>query len=171
MLTTIDPVNAVDSSAAGTAAGFRLETLAAPGYTGTVLRIACPAIQDLAAIGVEALGAALAELIEDTERRFGTGTTTIVLDVVDATIVPLYVDLAIGHLRERRVQAGVIVVCDHSTTHDTDSTLPAALCASVSAANRRGVVWHPLRQRPVPATLGVATGAVERTQTPMAMQR
>ena len=159
----IDEVNGMDSMSAGITAGFGLETLDAPGYDGAVFRIACPQMQDLAAIGVEALGAALSELIEDAEHRVGTDTTTIVLDVVDATIVPLYVDIAMGHLRERRVRTGVIVVCDHSTTHDMDSTLPAALCASVSAANRHGAVWHPLRQRPVPATLGVATEAPDRT--------
>ena len=91
--------------------------------------------------------------------------------VIDATIVPLYVDLAVGHLRERRVRTGVIVVCDHSTTHDEDTTLPAALCASVSAANRRGAVWHPLRQRPVPARLGIDTEAPERTPASMPAHR
>ena len=167
----IEQVTAVDSSSAGSAAGFRLETLDAPGYTGAVLRIACPAIQDLAAIGVDALGAALGEMIEDAQRVVGTDTTTIVLDVVDATIVPLYVDIAVGHLRERRVRTGVIVVCDHSTTHDKDSTLPAALCASVSAANRHGAVWHPLRQRLVPATLGIDTEAPERAHASMSTHR
>jgi hypothetical protein len=150
-------VDTVDSGSPDTGAGFNLETLAAPGYDGAVLRIACPASRDLAAIGVDALGAALGGLIEDAERRVGADTTTIVLDVVDADIVPLYVDIAVGRLRERHVRTGVIVVCDHCTTHDQDSTLPAALCASVSAANRRGVLWHPLRHRPVAATLGMAT--------------
>lgn len=167
----IEQVTAVDPDSAGTAAGFRLETFDAPGYAGAVLRIACPAIQDLAAIGVEALGAALGEMIADAQRAIGNDTTTIMLDVVDATIVPLYVDIAVDHLRERRVRTGVIVVCDRSTTHDVDSTLPAALCASVSATNRRGAVWHPLRQRAVPATLGMTTEAPDRMQASASTQR
>ena len=167
----IDEVNGMDSMSAGVTAEFGLETLDAPGYDGAVFRIACPRMQDLAAIGVEALGAALSELIEDAGHRVGTDTTTIVLDVVDATIVPLYVDIAMGHLRERRVRTGVIVVCDHSTTHDKDSTLPAALCASVSAANWHGAVWHPLRQRLVPATLGIDTEALERAHASMSTHR
>lgn len=153
----IEKIEAVDSGSRGTAAGFSLEPLEAPGYDGAVFRIACPATRDLAAIGVDALGAALGQLIEDAERRVGADTTTIVLEVVNARIVPLYVDIAVDRLRERRVRTGVIVICDHCTTHDQDSTLPAALCASVSAVNRHGILWHPLRQRPVAATLGMAS--------------
>ena len=139
------------------ATGFKVEALDAPGYSGAVFRIACPRMQDLAAVGIEALGAALSAVVEDADHRVGTETATIVLEVVDATIVPLYVDLAIGHLRDRRVRAGVIVVCDGATTHDKDSTLPEALCASVSAANRHGALWHPLRARAIPAKLGIGT--------------
>jgi len=69
----------------------------------------------------------------------------------------LYVDVAIGQLLDRDVHAGVIVVCAGATTHDDDSILPKALCFNVSAANRHGALWHPLRKRVVPSKLGIET--------------
>jgi hypothetical protein len=149
------------SSAEG---GFNVETLSAPSAAGAVYRIACPRMRDLASMDIQALGGMLATLIEAVDRG-ATSSATIVLDVLDCNIVPLYVDFAIGYLLERQVRTGVIVVCDDSTSHDDDSTLPKALRVNLSAANRQGSLWNPLHQRWVPARLGMDDGALDLAGT------
>lgn len=138
--------------------GFNVETLSASSAAGTVYRIVCPRMRDLASMDIQALGSMLATLIEAVDRGATSNATmtsnaTIVLDVLDCNIVPLYVDFAIEYLLERQVRTGVIVVCDGSTSHDDDSTLPKALRVNLSAANRQGSLWNPLRQRWAPARL------------------
>ncbi len=136
-------------------AGFQLETLEVQNHAGSVFRIACPPTRELEPIGFERLGEALADMIEDVERLFESETTTIVLEVVEDTIVPFYVDVAVARLLARHLRVGLVVVCGNSTTHDDESTLPEALCASVDRLNPPGVVWHPLRGRSIPGRRGI----------------
>ena len=142
------------SSATG---GFVVQELFAAGYMAKVFRIACPAMHALDSLDAQALGAELGALIAQTD-RMGGPDTTIVLEVVGGTIVPLYVDFAIEYLIDQRAQIGVIVVCEGVTTHDPDSTLPKALCANVSEVNRRGLLWNPVSKRVIPARGSAAFG-------------
>lgn len=143
------------STSSGNTAGFSAQPFDAPGYAGVVLRIACPRMQDLAPLGIEELGAALSKVIEEADRHIGADNTTIVVDVIDATVVPPYVDSAIADLLRRHFCAGVIVSCNGGTTHDKSATLPAALCACVKNANRHGIIWHPHLKQAVPARTGI----------------
>ena len=133
---------------------FRVETLPAPHFAGRVYRIACPRLREPESMDIRACGRALAERIEAAHRG-AASATTVILDV-EESIVPLYVDFAIQDLLDRKVRAGVLVLCNGATSHDDDSPLPKALCANVSAANRAGSLWHPILLRQVPARLSIA---------------
>ena len=130
--------------------GFVAQELFSPKFMAKVFRIACPAKPRLGSMDVQDLGVELSELIAQTDEEGGTDTT-IVLEVIGNTIVPLYVDFAIEYLIDQRARVGVIVVCKGVTTHDPDSTLPKALCVNVSEVNRRGVLWNPVSKRVIPA--------------------
>ena len=137
--------------------GLAVEELFAAGYMAKVFRIACPTMHALDSLDAQALGAELGALIAQTD-QMGGPDTTIVLEVVGDTIVPLYVDFAIEYLIDQRARVGVIVVCKGVTTHDPDSTLPKVLCVNVSEVNRRGVLWNPVSKRVIPARPSAAFG-------------
>ena len=127
---------------------FNVETLSAPHFAGQVGRIACPRMRDLGSMDIHALGHALADAIMTAHRNM-VSNTMVILDAKEA-IVPLYVDFAIQDLLDRKVQVGVMVLCNGATSHDDDSPLPKALCVNIRAVNRPGSLWHPVRQCLVP---------------------
>lgn len=127
---------------------FNVETLSAPHFAGQVGHIACPRMRDLGSMDIHALGHALADAIMTAHRNMASNTM-VILDAKEA-IVPLYVDFAIQDLLDRKVQVGVMVLCNGATSHDDDSPLPKALCVNVRAVNRPGSLWHPVRQCLVP---------------------
>jgi hypothetical protein len=128
---------------------FDVETQSAPHFAGQVGRIACPRMRDLGSMDIHALGHVLADAIMTAHRNMASNTT-VILDVKEA-IVPLYVDFAIQDLLDRKVQGGIMVLCNGATSHDDDSPLPKALCVNIRAVNRPGSLWHPVRQCLVPA--------------------
>ena len=125
-------------------------------FAGKVYRIYCFPLQMLATTDFESVAIELADLIADTDRESGLDCT-IILDVVESTVVPTYVDLAVEELLLRRMRLGLIVTCCKETTHDVDSTFPHALRENLAQVNRRGVIWNPVAERVVPAQPVVET--------------
>ncbi len=133
---------------------FSVESLHAPAEAGAVINVICAPTQDSGSMDFENHAQRLADLLLEQRERV-TGALTIILDVRDTHIVPLYVDLALASLVQRGLRVPVIVMCDGESSLDDECSLPPALLDCVDRLNRGARVWDPRHRRFAPGRRAV----------------
>ena len=136
------------------AAVFPVEPLHEPVEAGAVISITCGPTGNPGSMDFEDHAQRLADLLLEHRERV-SGALTMVLDVCNTRIVPLYVDLALTSLVQRGLRVPVIVMCDGESSLDSESSLPPALLDCVDRLNRGARVWDPRHRRFAPGRRAV----------------